>query len=158
MPKFFNLLIIKLIFFSFILVAFPFSSNLIKSDEITAEEVIIKKRKSIFSKNYSTAKKVQKFASKGDFEKAKSLMEEMSKNYIDLIPLFPENTSKGFKTEALLTIWEDKEDFNKLMKKSSDDMKKLASIIETVEDIEGSLKQMMWDNCKTCHSKFRVPH
>ena len=158
MSNIFNFFVLKIVFLSFIFVTFPFKSNLTKSDEITIEEVIIKKRKSIFSKNYSTAKKVQISASKGDFEKAKSLMEEMSKNYIDLIPLFPENTSKGFKTESLLTIWEDKEDFNKLMKKSSDDMKKLASIIETVEDIEGSLKQMMWANCKTCHSKFRAAH
>ena len=158
MPKFFNLLIIKLIFFSFILVAFPFSSNLIKSDEITAEEVIIKKRKSIFSKNYSTAKKVQIFATKGDFEKAKSLMVEMSENYINLISLFPGHTQKGFKTEALPAIWENKAEFNQLMKKSSDDMTKLASNIETAEDIKNSLNKMMWGNCKACHSKFRAQH
>ena len=57
MFKIFNSLLLKLFFLSFILVAFPYSSNSIKLDEITAEEVIIKKRKSIFSKNYSTAKK-----------------------------------------------------------------------------------------------------
>ena len=74
------------------------------------EEVTIKKRKSIFSKNYSTAKKVQSLTSKGDFEKAKNLMMEMSENYINLIPLFPENTRQGFKTEALPAIWENKEE------------------------------------------------
>ena len=154
----FNLLLLKLIFLSFILVAFPYSSNSIKLDEITAEEVIIKKRKSIFSKNYSTAKKVQTFATKGDFEKAKSLMIEMSENYIDLISLFPDNTKKGFKTEALPSIWENKDEFKQLMKKSSDDMIKLAANIETATDVKQSLNNMMWANCKACHSKFRAPH
>ena len=122
------------------------------------EEVIIKKRKAIFSKNYSTAKKVQIFAAKGEFEKSKKLMIEMSENYLSLIPLFPEHTRKGFKTEALPTIWENKEEFNNLMKKSSDDMVKLAALVETADDINGSIKKMMWSNCKACHSKFRAPH
>ncbi len=158
MFKIFNSLLLKLFFLSFILVAFPYSSNSIKLDEITAEEVIIKKRKSIFSKNYSTAKKVQTFATKGDFEKAKSLMIEMSENYIDLISLFPDNTKKGFKTEALPSIWENKDEFKQLMKKSSDDMIKLAANIETATDVKQSLNNMMWANCKACHSKFRAPH
>ena len=63
-------------------------------------------------KNYSTAKRVQAFSSKGDFEKAKKLMIEMSENYKVLIDLFPENTQEGFDTEALLTIWDEKD--NKL--------------------------------------------
>lgn len=153
-----NLFVFKLIVLSFILITFPYTSNPIKSDEISMEEVTIKKRKSIFSKNYSTAKKVQSLASKGDFEKAKNLMMEMSENYINLIPLFPENTRQGFKTEALPAIWENKDDFNNLMKKSSNDMIKLTSIIETSDDIKGSLQKLMWANCKACHSKFRAPH
>ena len=108
MFRIFNLFVFKLIILSFILITFPHTSNPIKSDEISMEEVTIKKRKSIFSKNYSTAKKVQLFASKDDFEKAKNLMMEMSENYINLIPLFPDNTRKGFKTEALPAIWEKK--------------------------------------------------
>ena len=44
------------------------------------------------------------------------------------------------------------------MKKSSDDMKKLASIIESTDNVKTALNQMMWGNCKTCHSKFRAPH
>ena len=57
--------------------------------ELSVEE-IIKGRKALFSKNYSTAKKVQTFASKGDFVKASSLMEEMSENYITLLEYFPD--------------------------------------------------------------------
>ena len=158
MFKILNLFVLKLIVLSFILITFPYTSNPIKSDEISMEEVTIKKRKSIFSKNYSTAKKVQSLTSKGDFEKAKNLMMEMSENYINLIPLFPENTRQGFKTEALPAIWENKEEFNDLMKKSSDDMKKLASIIDSTDNVKTALKEMMWGNCKTCHSKFRAPH
>ena len=125
--------------------------------ELSVEE-IIKGRKALFSKNYSTAKRVQALASKGEFDKAKSLMIEMSENYKTLIEYFPDNTKEGFKTEALPSIWENKKEFNDLMKKSSDDMIKLTSLIEDSEDIRASLTQMMWSNCKACHSKFRAPH
>ena len=121
-------------------------------------EEIIKGRKALFSKNYSTAKKVQTFSSKGDFEKAKSLMIEMSENYKSLLEYFPENSKEGFKTEALPAIWENKDEFNNLMTKSSNDMIKLTKIIETSDDIKGALGKMMWANCKACHSKFRAPH
>ena len=125
--------------------------------ELSVEE-IIKGRKALFSKNYSTAKKVQTFASKGDFVKASSLMEEMSENYITLLEYFPDNTKEGFKTEALPSIWENKDEFNDLMKKSSNDMIKLASIIENTDDVKASLGKLMWGNCKACHSKFSAPH
>ena len=131
--------------------SFTFSAN-----AQTVEE-IIKGRKALFSKNYSTAKRVQALASKGEFDKAKSLMIEMSENYKTLIEYFPDNTKEGFKTEALPLIWENKKEFNDLMKKSSDDMIKLTSLIEDSEDIKGTLTQMMWSNCKACHSRFRAP-
>ena len=125
--------------------------------ELSVEE-IIKARKALFSKNYSTAKKVQTLSTKGEFEKAKSLMIEMSENYKTLIEYFPDNTKEGFKTEALPSIWENKDEFNDLMKKSSNDMIKLASIIENTDDVKASLGKLMWGNCKACHSKFRAPH
>ena len=57
------------------------------NSEMSVEE-IIKGRKALFSKNYSTAKRVQTFASKGEFDKAKTLMLEMSENYKTLIEYF----------------------------------------------------------------------
>ena len=132
--------------------SFTFSAN-----AQTVEE-IIKGRKALFSKNYSTAKRVQALAGKGEFDKAKSLMIKMSENYKTLIEYFPDNSKEGFKTEALPLIWENKKEFNDLMKKSSDDMIKLTSLIEDSEDIRATLTQMMWSNCKACHSKFRAPH
>ena len=135
----------------FVILSLPANS------EMSVEE-IIKGRKALFSKNYSTAKRVQALASKGEFDKAKSLMIEMSENYKTLIEYFPDNTKEGFKTEALPLIWENKKEFNDLMKKSSDDMIKLTSLIEESEDIKGTFTQMMWSNCKACHSKFRAPH
>ena len=132
--------------------SFTFSAN-----AQTVEE-IIKGRKALFSKNYSTAKRVQALASKGEFDKAKSLMIKMSENYKTLIEYFPDNSKEGFKTEALPLIWENKKEFNDLMKKSSDDMIKLTSLIEDTDDIRATLTQMMWSNCKACHSKFRAPH
>ena len=121
-------------------------------------EDMIKGRQALFSKNYSTAKRVQSYASNGDFDESIELMLEMSENYKVLIDLFPENTKEGFKTEALPIIWEEKDAFNALMKKASDDMVTLASVIEDSDDIRGTLKQLMWSNCKACHSKYRMPH
>jgi pentatricopeptide repeat protein len=138
---------------SFIMV---FSGTLANA-ELSVEE-IIKSRKALFSKNYSTAKRVQSFSSNGDFDKAIELMKEMNENYTTLLDLFPENSKEGFKTEALPIIWEEKGAFNALMQKSADDMIKLTSIIEDADDIRGTLGQLMWANCKACHSKYRAPH
>ena len=132
--------------------SFTFSAN-----AETVEE-IIKERKALFSKNYSTAKRVQALSSKGDFEKAKKLMLEMSENYKVLINYFPDNTKEGFKTEALPIIWENKDEFNNLMKKSSTDMIELVKVIESSDDVRASLQKFMWSNCKACHSKFRAAH
>ena len=132
--------------------------NIIGSQSIaeqTAEE-IIKGRKALFSKNYSTAKRVQSFSFNGDFDEAKELMIEMSENYKTLLGLFPENTQMGFKTESLPVIWEEKDVFNALIQKSSDDMIKLTSVIEDSDDIRGTLQELMWSNCKACHSKYRM--
>ena len=144
---------IKIILFSILSVFFVSSSNA----ELTVEE-IVKSRQALFSKNYSTAKRVQAFSSKGDFEKAKKLMIEMSGNYKVLIDLFPENTEDEFDTEALPTVWEEKDAFNALMTKASEDMIKLTSVIEDADDIRGTLKQFMWSNCKACHSRYREEH
>ena len=125
--------------------------------EISAEDAI-KTRKALFSKNYNTAKRVQSLSAKGEFEKAKELMIEMSKNYLDLLELFPDNSKEGHKTESLPIIWEDKENFNLLMQKSSADMIKLTSIIETTDNTRDTIGKLMWSNCKACHSKYRKPH
>ena len=146
-------IILRYFFFIFVVVTFSLPVNSDSSIEET-----IKGRKALFSKNYSTAKRVQAFASKGDFEKAKSLMVEMSENYKILKEMFPDNTKEGFKTEALPIIWENKDEFNTLMTKSSTDMIELASIIESSKDVRGSLGKLMWGNCKACHSKYRAEH
>ena len=145
--------VLKYIFF----IAALTSITLPAYSELSVEE-IIKGRKALFSKNYSTAKKVQTFASKGDFVKASSLMKEMSENYLTLLEYFPDNTKEGFKTEALPSIWENKDEFNSLMKKSSTDMIELAKVIESSDDVRASLQKFMWSNCKACHSKFRASH
>ena len=142
--------------FSIVLLSLFF--NIIGSQSIaeqTAEE-IVKGRKALFSKNYSTAKRVQSFSFNGDFDEAKELMIEMSENYKTLLGLFPENTQMGFKTESLPIIWKEKDAFNALMQKSSDDMIKLTSVIEDSDDIRGTLQELMWSNCKACHSKYRM--
>ena len=140
------------LFFIFILF-YSFSAF----SEQTVEE-IIKERKSIFSKNYKTAKRVQGLASNGDIDEAKKLMIEMSDNYKRLLDLFPENSKVGFKTEALPAIWENKDEFNLLMTKASTNMIELTSVIDGAEDVRATLGKYMWSSCKSCHSKFRAEH
>ena len=140
------------LFFIFILF-YSFSAF----SEQTVEE-IIKERKSIFSKNYKTAKRVQGLASNGDIDEAKKLMIEMSNNYKRLLDLFPENSKVGFKTEALPAIWENKDEFNLLMTKASSNMIELTSVVDEAEDMKATLGKYMWSSCKSCHSKFRAPH
>jgi cytochrome c556 len=146
-------IIIKIILLSLFTISITTPSN----SEQSVEE-IIKNRKALFSKNYNTAKKVQSLSSNGDFDEAKELMLEMSENYIALKEMFPENTKEGFKTEVTPLIWEEKEKFNSLMEKSSNDMVQLISIIEDEDDIRGTLGKLIWSNCKACHSKYRLPH
>ena len=149
----YNTIFFKYIFFILIFTILSLPAN----SELSIEETI-KGRKALFSKNYSTAKRVQTFVTKGDFDKAKTLMLEMSENYKSLIEYFPENTKEGFKTEALPAIWENKEEFNNLMNKSSNDMIQLVNVIENSDDSKALLRKLMWGNCKACHSKFRAPH
>ena len=144
--------------FGIVLLSLIFLSVTPQSNADQSVEEIIKGRKALFSKNYSTAKRVQALSSNDDFDQAKKLMIEMSENYKTLIGMFPENTKEGFKTESLPIIWEEKDAFNTLMQKSSDNMVKLASVIEDSDDIRATLSEFMWSSCKACHSKYRKPH
>ena len=145
-------LIKNTLFFIFILF-YSFSAF----SEQTVEE-IIKERQSIFSKNYKTAKRVNSLASNGSLDEAKILMIEMSENYKRLIDLFPVNSKTGFETEALPSIWENKDEFNLLMTKASSNMIELTSAINGTEDMKATLGKYMWSSCKSCHSKFRAEH
>ena len=143
--------IIQTIIFIFSL-TFPLSAN-----AMTVEE-IIKGRKAMFSENYQNAKKISILLKSKKIEEAKPLMKKISDNYKKLLDYFPENTKEGFKTEALPSIWENKDEFNALMQKASDDMIKLAKAIDTAEDLRAVQKELMWSNCTACHSRFRAPH
>ena len=59
---------------------------------------------------------------------------------------------------SLPIIWQEKNAFNDLMQKSSDNMIKLISVIEDSDDIRATLQEFMWSSCKACHSKYRMPH
>ena len=145
--------ILNYTFFIITLVAFSFSA----SSESSIEEVI-KGRKALFSKNYSTAKRVQALSSSGKFDKTSELILEMSENYKKLLTMFPDNTKEGFNTEVLPLVWEEKDKFNSLMEKASNNMVELASVIENADNIRGTLGKLMWGNCKACHSKYREEH
>ena len=145
--------IIKTFLILIFFVSFSFSSQANQS-----VEEIIKGRKAMFSENYQNAKRISILLKSNKIEKAKPLMKKISDNYKKLLDYFPENTKEGFKTEALPTIWENKDEFNALMQKASDDMIKLAKEIDTAEDLRAVQKQLMWSNCSSCHNKFRAEH
>jgi len=143
----------KKIFILFILISFSHSSYASQS-----VEEIIKGRKAMFSENYQNGKKISILLKSKKIEEAKPLMKKMSDNYKKLLDYFPENSKEGFKTEALPSIWENKDEFNALMQKASDDMIKLAKAIDTAEDLRTVQKDLMWNNCSACHNRFRAEH
>ena len=121
-------------------------------------EEIIKGRKAMFSENYQNGKKISILLKSGKKEEAKPLMKKISDNYKKLLDYFPENTKEGFKTEALPSIWENKDEFNALMQKASSDMLKLAKAIDAADDLKVIQKKLMWSNCSACHNRFRAEH
>ena len=143
----------KKIFILFILISFSHSSYASQS-----VEEIIKGRKAMFSENYQNGKKISILLKSKKIEEAKPLMKKMSDNYKKLLDYFPENSKEGFKTEALPSIWANKDEFNALMQKASDDMIKLAKAIDTAEDLRAVQKDLMWNNCSACHNRFRAEH
>ena len=145
---------IKIIKTFIIILSLSFS---LSANAQTVEE-IIKGRKAMFSENYQNGKKISILLKSNKIEEAKPLMKKISDNYIKLLDYFPENTKEGFKTEALPSIWENKDEFNALMQKASDDMIKLAKSIDTAKDLRAVQKELMWGNCSSCHNRFRAPH
>ena len=147
----------KFIRIFFITLIFSLSSQTASYASQSVEE-IIKGRKAMFSENYQNGKKISILLKSNKIEEAKPLMKKMSDNYKKLLDYFPENSKEGFKTEALPSIWENKDEFNALMQKASDDMIKLAKAIDTAEDLRAVQKDLMWNNCSACHNRFRAEH
>ena len=146
-------------FIKVFIITLTFSLSLsISSYANQSVEEIIKGRKAMFSENYQNGKKISILLKSKKIEEAKPLMKKMSDNYKKLLDYFPENSKKGFKTEALPSIWENKDEFNALMQKASDDMIKLAKAIDTAEDLRAVQKELMWNNCSACHNRFRADH
>ena len=143
---------------TFIITLVFFISLFLNSYANQSVEDIIKGRKAMFSENYQNAKRISTLLKSGKIDEAKPLMEKISKNYTKLLGYFPDNTKEGYKTEALPSIWENKKEFNDLMKKASDDMIKLAGAIDTAEDLKAIQKELIWSNCSACHNRFRAPH
>ena len=146
-------------FIKVFIITLTFSLSLsISSIANQSVEEIIKGRKAMFSENYQNAKQISILLKQKKIEEAKPLMKKISDNYIKLLDYFPDNTKEGFKTEALPSIWENKDEFNALMQKASGDMIKLAKAIDTAEDLRAVQKELMWGNCSACHNRFRAEH
>ena len=143
------------IFFIILIFSLTFSATSYANQSV---EEIIKGRKAMFSENYQNAKQISILLKQKKIEEAKPLMKKISNNYKKLLEYFPDNTKEGFKTEALPSIWENKDEFNALMQKASDDMMQLTKAIDTAEDLRAIQKQLMWSNCSSCHNKFRAEH
>ena len=149
--------IMKIIKIFIITLTFSLSLSIPSYANQSVEE-IIKGRKAMFSENYQNAKQISILLKQKKIDEAKPLMKKISDNYIKLLDYFPNNTKEGFKTEALPSIWENKDEFNALMQKASEDMAKLAKAIDTADDLRAVQKKLMWNNCSACHKKFRAPH
>ena len=149
--------IIKVVKIFIITLTFSLSLSIPSYANQSVEE-IIKGRKAMFSENYQNAKQISILLKQNKINEAKPLMKKISNNYKKLLDYFPDNTKEGFKTEALPSIWENKDEFNALMQKASDDMIKLAKAIDTAEDLRTIQKKLMWSNCSACHDKFRAEH
>jgi cytochrome c556 len=147
----------KIIKIFIITLAFSLSFSISSYANQSVEE-IIKGRKAMFSENYQNGKKIAILLKSKKIDEAKPLMKKISDNYIKLLDYFPDNTKEGFKTEALPSIWENKDEFNTLMQKASDDMIKLAKAIDDAEDLRAIQKKLMWSNCSACHNRFRAEH
>ena len=141
----------------FITLIFSLSSPIASYANQSVEE-IIKGRKAMFSENYQNGKKISILLKSNKIEEAKLIMKKMSDNFKKLLDYFPENTKEGFNTEALPSIWENKDEFNALMKKASNDMIKLVKAIDTADDLRAAQKELMWSNCSACHNRFRAEH
>ena len=134
-----------------LLISFTTTSSLFSSEEI------IKGRQEIFSKNYKTAKAVSAAIKSGDNEKAKELLEEVSKNFNTLLKYFPEDSKTGFDNEALPAIWENSDEFVTLMQNASSNALMLAKKLDDdTADITSLEKELLWNNCSACHKKFRL--
>ena len=141
----------------FIILSFSASFSISSYANQSVEE-IIKGRKAMFSENYQNAKQISILLKQKKIDEAKPLMKKISNNYKKLLEYFPDNTKEGFKTEALPSIWENKDEFNALMKKASNDMIKLSKAIDNGDDLRAIQKKLMWSNCSSCHNKFRAEH
>ena len=149
--------IMKIIKIFIITLTFSLSLSIPSQANQSVEE-IIKGRKAMFSENYQNAKQISILLKQNKINEAKPLMKKISDNYIKLLDYFPDNTKEGFKTEALPSIWENKDEFNALMQKASEDMIKLAKAIDTADDLRAIQKELMWSNCSACHNRFRAEH
>jgi cytochrome c556 len=149
--------IIKVVKIFIITLTFSLSLSIPSQANQSVEE-IIKGRKAMFSANYQNAKQISILLKQNKINEAKPLMKKISDNYIKLLDYFPDNTKEGFKTEALPSIWENKDEFNALMQKASGDMIKLAKAIDTADDLSAAQKKLMWSNCSACHNRFRAEH
>ena len=149
--KFF-LQIVSIFFFSFILFA-----TLGYADD---HGKIIKERKSLFKQNYSHAKRMSSEIVKGNNEKIIDLSEKMAANYDKLLDLFPENSKTGYDTEALPTIWLQKDEFNNLMISTSKKAREFAQLAASLtgDELKEAQRNLIWSSCKACHDRFRMPH
>ena len=150
MSKFFQLLVVIIFFAS------PIN---IFAIEMSAEGTI-KARKAMFKQNYSYAKKMSAAIKKDDKETISDLAIKMSENYKKLIDYFPDDSKDGFKTEALPSIWEKKEEFNALMMKAANEANDFSMMVNNLmgDELKDLQKKMIWSQCKSCHDKFRMPH
>src|SRR5215470_16750434 len=68
--------------------------------------------------------------------------------------LFPENSKKGGKTEALPAIWKNKPDFEARLVKFGDDVKSAQAEVKDLATFKKVWAGLIRKNCTGCHEKY----
>jgi len=118
----------------------------------------IKQRKELLSQMGKSAKEPGKMMKQElDFDEAKvqAALDTIIENAAKLPELFPGDSKTGGKTEALPSIWENKEDFINRYKKLVADAKAAKVAVSDEFEFMDTWPKVA-GNCGGCHKKYRV--
>lgn len=124
---------------------------------VTAADEPIKARKDVL-KGFGDATKPNAAALKGEapfnLAAAQAALKAYAEGSKKLPDLFPDNSKTGGDTEALPSIWQNKQKFNDLFAKLGKDAATAAAAIKDEASFKAEYPKVL-GNCKACHDDFR---
>ena len=133
------------------LMALGVSAAIAQSDVVEQRQSVMKQ----FGAQTRTLSGMLRGQAPFDLAKAQAAFKTVSDGAKKLPPLFPESTKDVRKTEALPTIWENKAEFDAVVRPTS--MRTSQTALAKVTD-EASFKAEMpkvLQSCGTCHKSYR---